>query len=123
VGDDETLARFVMFQNWIRQDGTVRPDAFIPPKDLHLSMTRHIGLTATEIWRVGENVADQRAIELFGRADLTVRDVSSVGLTTQSAAFPENPNHAHVIGWPPDKPSQKSLAQQLAAMSVYVPKP
>jgi len=115
------LARFVMFQNWIRSDGTVRPDAFIPPKDLQLSTTRHLGLTEAGIWEIGAAVAAARNVELSCRADIAVRSIASAGLSTHAAPLPENPNHAHVTGWPQDKPAQKSLAQQLAAMADYVP--
>jgi hypothetical protein len=123
INDDEVLARFVFFPDWIRSDGTLRQDAFIPPKDLQLSITRHTGLSAGELWAIAQKVAEQRILELLGRADLVARDVTSTGLTTQSVPLPENPNHAHVTGWPQDKPSRKSLAQQLAAMAKYVPKP
>ena len=120
---DEALARFVMFQDWVRADRTVRPDAFIPPKDLQLSMTRHIGLSESRIWEIGEMVATERDVDLIGRADVAVRNIASVGLSVQPAPIPENPNHAHVTGWPEDKPSKKILAQQLAAVAAYVPKP
>ena len=112
-----------MFQNWIRSDGTVRPDAFIPPKDLQLSTTRHIRLSESAIWEVGGVVAAIRSVRLLGRADVAVQNVISIGLSAQAAPLPENPNHAHVIGWPASKPSQKILAQQLAVMAAYHPKP
>jgi hypothetical protein len=67
-------------------------------------------------------VAAERHLELLGRADIAVHSVRAVGLSAESAPLPRNPNHAHVIGWPPDKPSQKSLAHQLAALSNYVRK-
>ena len=120
---DEILARFVMFQHWIRADGTVRADAFVPPKDLQLSATRHISLSELAIWEIGELVAAARDVELLGRADIAVRSITSAGLSAQPAPIRENPNHAHVTGWPQDKPSQKILAQQLAAMAEYVSKP
>jgi hypothetical protein len=120
---DEALARFVMFRDWVRADGTVRPDAFIPPKDLNFSVTRHIGLSQTELWQIGEEVAHGRGHNLLGRADFQTRSVSAVGLSLRSAALPRNPNHAHITGWPSDKPSQKILAEQLAASSQYVQRP
>lgn len=30
IADDEWLARFILFDKWLRTDRTVRPDAFIP---------------------------------------------------------------------------------------------
>jgi hypothetical protein len=123
VDDEEILARFVMFRDWVRADGTVRPDAFMPPKDLNLSTTRHTGLTEAMIWSLGREVSAERRHDLVGRADILVRTVSSAGLSAESSPLPRNPNHAHISGWPQDKPSQKILAEQLAAASEYVPIP
>ncbi len=120
IEDDELLARFVMVREWIRADGTVRPDAFIPPKDLNLSTTRHGTLQPSSLWEIGQSVARQFVRDLIGRADVIARNVKIVGLHPEPAPLPENPNHAHVAGWPTDKPSQKILAQQLAASSAYV---
>lgn len=113
----------MMFHDWVRVDGTVRPDAFIPPRDLNLSTTRHLDLSESGIWEIGEGVAAVRDVDLIGRADIAVRSVRSIGLSAAPAPIPENPNRAHITGWPGDKPLQKSLAQQLAAMSAYAPKP
>jgi hypothetical protein len=123
VEGDDLLARFVMVREWIRIDGTVRPDAFIPPKDLNLSTTRHGTLSATALWELGESVARQFEKDLIGRADVAAKHVRSVGLGVETAPLPENLHHAHVTGWPADKPSQKILAQQIAASSAYVKKP
>ena len=100
----------------------MRPDAFMPPKDLNLSVTRHLDLSEPGIWEIGQAVAAARDLDLFGRADVVVRSVASIGLSAELAPIPENQNHAHVTGWPSDKPLQKTLALQLAAMSTYVSK-
>ena len=122
IEDDELLARFVMVREWIRSDGTVRPDAFIPPKDLNLSMTRHGTLQPAALWEIGESVARQFEKDLIGRADVMTGNVRSVGLRVEAVPLSENPHHAHINGWPQDKPSQKILAQQLVAFSTYVRK-
>ena len=96
VSSDESVARFVRSKHWIRpSDNTVKPDAFMPPRDLNLSVTRRIGLS----------------------------DVQSIPapLKTEGAPLATNPNHAHVTGWPADKPSQKNIAQRLAAVADYLP--
>jgi len=124
---DELLARFLTVRAWVRSDRTVRQDAFIPPKDLNLSVTRHHDLSEPELWAVGkmvtETIAITRTASLHGRADLTVLQISERTLRTEPAPLPTNPNHAHVVGWPSEKAVQKSLAQQLAAASRYVPWP
>jgi hypothetical protein len=66
---------------------------------------------------------------LTGRADLAVATVVKVAavtktkLRTEAAPIAANRNHAHVTGWPLDKPTQKIIAQELAAAASFVPKP
>ena len=123
VAANELLARFITVKRWLRSDRTVRQDAFIPPKDLQLSVTRHMKLSAQELWAVGQRVVDQltgrSSALLCGRADLHVHQVSSRELNTEAAPLVDNPNHAHITGWPAEKPAQKILAQELAAASVF----
>jgi hypothetical protein len=127
IKDDELLARFILNKRWIRRtDSTPRPDAFIPPSDLNLSVTRHKGLSEKDIWRLGKNIADTVAqkrvnVKLEGRADLQVNDVHNHTLNVEAHPLPENANHAHITGWPLDKPKQKSIAQELAAIAQYKP--
>ncbi len=121
----ELVARFVTSKHWIRSsDNSVRPDAFMPPPDLNLSVTRHIGLSEEALWRIGKEVVGEigqkRTAPLCGRADLSVESIP-LPLKAEPAALPNNPNHAHVTGWPTDKPSKKNLAQQLSAVAHYLP--
>lgn len=121
VTDDELLARFVLFSNWIRHDKTVRPDAFIPHPYPDLSVTRHIGLSESELWQLGQNVSDKIGRPLYGRADIQAFAVKKQSLRIQPT--PEPKNHANITGWPPDKPRQKSIAQKIAqAVFRFVPK-
>ncbi len=120
---DELLARFIVVSEWIRSNQTVKPSAFIPPKDLELSVTRHKDLSIQEIWDLGEKVAIVRSKTLHGRADVDAEQVRQKRLEIAPQPLPENPNHAVITGWPPDKPAQISLAQELAAVARYLPKP
>lgn len=121
---DERLARFVLFARWIRAQGSVKPDAFIPPADLSLSVTRHAELTETELWNRGKAVAAQRTAVLCGRADLLAEGVrTQASLDAIRAPLPDNPEHAHIVGWSKEKPAQKAAAQQLAAIAHYHPAP
>lgn len=126
VSADEWLARFITIDKWVRADKSIRPDAFIPPKDLNLSVIRHLNLSEENLWRLGQSVADaiseKRRGGLHGRADITADDVSRQTLKVEAAPFAENPNHAHITGWP-DKPAQKNIAQRLAAAAKFVAKP
>jgi hypothetical protein len=125
---DERLARFITVDKWVRADQTVRQDAFIPPRDLNLSVTRHVKLTELELWKLGRRVADavsgKQTGKLYGRADITVRHVLEQNLLPVPFPLEDNPNHAHVTGWPQEKPAQKILAIQLAtAAGKCVPAP
>ena len=120
VSEREILARFVRHERWIRADRTIRQDAFIPPRDLNHSVTRHAELTPEQLWSRGRRIAGQRDAGLFGRADVHAAEVRSVGLEAVEHPLADNPEHAHVVGWPLDKPAQKNKAQELAARSTFV---
>lgn len=122
--DDEPLARFVVFSGWVRSGAkTVKPDAFIPPRSLELSVARHVNLTEDELWKLGEEVTLARPDRptLHGRADVSVRSVKARSLTVHPTATPRN--HANICGWPADKPAQKAVAQELAAAATFVARP
>lgn len=124
VADEEKLARFILSSKLIRNtDQTVKPDAFIPYPYPNLSVTRHLYLSEEAIWGMGQGIADTRKKTLYGRADFYAADVRRQFLKIQSDPSPNNPNHANIIDWPADKPSQKIIAQQLAADSIYHTKP
>ena len=124
LAPDELLARFITSSRWIRTgDHTVKQDAFIPYPYPDLSVTRHKDLSIPELWKIGQEVAQQRPATLHGRADLTVEHVSEQKLCVEAQPVPENLNHASITGWPTDKPSQKMFAQELAANARYVAKP
>ena len=118
VAPVELLARFITVDRWVRADQTIRQDAFIPPKDLNLSVTRHLNLSQNELWAIGQAVvnavAKQPGAVLHGRADILASQAIQQNLRVEAASLPGNLNHAHITGWP-DKAAQKSIAQQLAA--------
>ena len=123
VGNTELLARFVLFENRVRADGTVKPEAFMPPTSLELSVTRHKEAATAQLWERGEVVAAASNRNLVGRADIAAGAVRAVRpLDVIAAPLESDSNHAHVIGWPPmtTKPAQKALAQSLAAAATFV---
>lgn len=123
VADDEQLARFILFSNWIRiVDQTVKPDAFIPHPHPDLSVTRHKNLSEQELWQIGQGIAATRPATLYGRADIRATVIRQQALEIAPKPVANNPNHANVIGWPADKPAQKSIAQELAAKAHFVPR-
>lgn len=96
---------------------TIKPDAFIPYPWPNLSVTRRLELTDTELWAIGQQIADQRPATLYGRADVQAIDVRKQSLAITPTKEPRN--HADISGWPPDKPSQKMIAQEIAAAAIY----
>lgn len=123
IGDEEVLARYVVYRKYIRADLTLRPGPFIPHPYPDLSVTRHIGLTEHELWHVGEGVATASGNNLYGRGDVSVAQYEGKRLTVKSDPVAGNLHHANVVGWPPDKPSQIILAQEISRASRFVPKP
>jgi len=120
VSEDEWMARFILFHRWIRKsDRSVRPEAFIPHLS-GLSVIRHIDLSEAELWQIGQEIADKRPTTLYGRADLQAISVIKKSLRIETT--PEPKNHANITGWPADKPSQKIIAQEIAAEARFVPK-
>jgi hypothetical protein len=114
VDPSESLARFIYYQRYIRQDRTLRPDAFMPHPYPVLSVTRRLQLSETQIWEIGRNVAQRIGQPLRGRADVQVSVFQRQELYVVAAPLLENPNHANVTGWPAEKPAQKIIAQQIA---------
>lgn len=116
VDADELLARYVTHKSQYRpSDGTVRQNLFIPPPDLELSVTRHRDVTENEVWQVGHDVARELKRALIGRADIQSRACELESLHVEADPLPENPNHAHIVGWPEQKDERKAIASELAA--------
>ena len=67
VTSDEQLARFILHRSHLRQDRTIKPDAFIPHPWPDLSVTRHLQLSETELWHVGRKVAEKTGKILHGQ--------------------------------------------------------
>jgi hypothetical protein len=123
VGDGETLARYIFSGEHVRKDLTVKPAAFIPYPHPDLSLTRHLGLSEQLIWGHGEAVGAIRGKLLLGRADVEVSPLRTLGLKPESAPTDTNLHHVNVVGWPSDKPEQKIIAMEIAAVAKFIPPP
>jgi len=121
IGTEERLSRFVLRKDWVRSDQTVRPEAFIPHPHNDLSVSRHLKRPEPELWDEGKAVAVARALQLHGRADFLASDAIGQTLRVEPAPLPENPHHAVLVGWPPEKSAQKIKALNLAAAASFVP--
>jgi hypothetical protein len=119
VADSEWVARFIVCSGWFRKsDQTVKQDAFIPPRNLELSVTRHVGLSSDELWQIGQAVANERPATLYGRADILAISVKQQNLNILPTPTPKN--HANIVGWPSEKHAKKAVAQELAAAAKFV---
>ena len=115
----EIVARFILFSRWIRSDGTVRQDAFIPDERLELSVMRCLGVPDTEIWGIAEGIARVSGRNLHGRADVRVAIVRSNSPDVRPSPQEGNSYHADVVNWPVRKDEQKIAAMALAAVSQF----
>lgn len=129
VADGEVLARYILagqttksLRKYVREDDSVKPELFLPYQHVELSVNRHRDCDEAEVWGFGRAVANFRQMKLHGRCDLSVADcrldtlsVVKRPIKDDSRGVPDNPNHADIVGFPPKKEDQKSLAQKLAA--------
>ena len=119
VLDSEVVARFILFSKWIRPDGTIKQDAFIPDERLELSVTRCSGVPDQEIWGIADGVARVSRRNLHGRADVGVKDARLNNLDIVATPVPENPHHADIVNWPMRKDERKIVAMVLAENSKF----
>lgn len=123
IAPDELLARYITSSKWIRkQDQTVKQDAFIPPNS-ELSVTRHLGLTEEAIWKIGKKIVESTPRSLHGRADVETSHVIAHRLNVVPQPEDDNPNHANIINWPPDKDARKMCALEIASVADFVANP
>lgn len=120
VTDNEKLARFIVFKRWIGENSRVKQDAFMPPPDLELSVTRHINITDLDIWNIGRLVVGPPPRQLYGRADVEVIHVRNQNLDVKPSPLADNHNHAHIINWPSDKHERKMRAIEIAAKASFI---
>lgn len=93
----------------------VKHGAFLPPKNLRLSVFFIEGLSGEQIWSLAERCV---AAQIYGRAELTIAAVSEIGLKVDLDNNP--PRHGNIIGWPAQKSAQKLYALKLAEKSALV---
>jgi hypothetical protein len=117
IVETEPLSRYILNKAYLRADGSVRWNAFIPTKSGETSVYRIFALSEYEIWKLGkEYVANHQQKQLLGRADFTCHDVIEIGLAAVSAPHP-HPRHANLTRWPAEKPEQRLFAMKLEARS------
>jgi hypothetical protein len=116
VSPHEVTARFLLEPGHFRRDnGHAKPKAFQPARrDNRTSVFRTRDLLDSAVWELADRyVAAVRGQPVIARAELTVVEITAVGLMVEPDRDP--PRHANITGWPSAKDEWKSLAQELAA--------
>ncbi|HDZ61857.1 MAG TPA: hypothetical protein ENH40_01770 [Nitrospirae bacterium] len=112
ISSSENLSRFIL-ENHTRKDGSVRWQAFKPPRDLRLSVFRTSDVAEADIWDIGlRMVAEPQDKILVGKADLIALVVRNHGLDVVSQEPPER--HADIINWPAREEERSEIAMKLA---------
>jgi hypothetical protein len=101
----------------------VHHSAFMPAPDGARSVFRISVLPDLEIWSLGlTKVACVRNLPLLGRFDVNAGLVYDQELRF-NADEDRRSRHADIVGWPPEKEKQQSIAQILAAEALAIPSP
>lgn len=118
----ETLTRFLSDRSHLRADGSVKHNAFLPPKTGKLSTYWISRLPDDEIWRLGrEYVAPYRG-PILARADINSLACYELGLGVELDGVP-HPRHANIVGWDPTTTEHRLRAVKLAAKATVQPAP
>ena len=121
IHPEERFTRYILNKNYFsREKREVKYAAFMPPRDLKLSVFRTSSIDDARIWDIGNNiVATPQGRTIKGRSDLEVRDVLEEGLRVEP--FTEHHDlHAHVIGWPNKESEQRLFATKLALKATLI---
>jgi hypothetical protein len=117
INEEEIIARYITSRRWYSRDkNIVKPQTFMPPRDLRLSVFRIYNLSEPEIWEIGSIKVIGKMNpprNLHGRADIQASNILDNNLRVNPDNTP--PRHANIIGWPELKEERKSIAQELAA--------
>jgi len=123
IPHDEQLARFLHSEH-LRADKSIKPNAFMPPKSLELSVTCHADGLGPDLWHRGWKVMKtMNKCPLRGRADLSAGRVRQARpLDAVPAPIDDDAHHAHVVNWPPleQKHLHKALALELSTAATFV---
>jgi hypothetical protein len=100
-----------------------------PGTPLELSVTRHVNFTEDDIWNIGRGIAIHASRTLYGRADVKTEHVKKQNLEVKPQPIKndpnlgDNPNHANIIGWPPEKHARKMIALEIANTARFIANP
>lgn len=118
---EERLTRYILHKRLFSvEKGEVKHGAFLPPRDLRLSVFRTSDIDDVRIWDIGNDiVAGPQGRTIRGRGDLEARYVLEEGLKVEPFREPHD-LHAHVVGWPNKESEQRLLAIKLALKATLI---
>lgn len=110
----EITSRFLIDGQVRTESKEVKYPAFIPPKNLKLSIFRTSNLNEQEIWILAVEKVEPSRGPVIGRGELTVSAIAEEKLQVSTDEDP-NSRHADVVGWPVDRDARVTIAKALAA--------
>ena len=123
IASNERVTRYILSRKqFSRENKRIKYAAFLPPRDLELSVYRTNRLDGGEIWEIGKRfVAEPQGKTVLARGDLQAATIVEVGLGAAADTQPHK-LHANIVGWPAEKSEQKMLAIEFAnAASIEFP--
>jgi hypothetical protein len=127
LAPEEIVARGIISSRlYNKETKSLKPAVFDPPRDGNLSVTRHKDMDVAVLWeRCRDVIRNQQGRTLYGRADISSKNVTDSGPSMAAVAAwrPHNPGHAHIIGWPTDEALLLEVQTVLAANAVFFPVP
>ena len=114
IVNNERITRYINEQGKIRPStGKAGYNAFMPPKNLRLSIYRTETLGDGEVWAIADEFVSTAEKPVIARADLPASSYLSKALTIEPDGVP-HPRHSNAVGWLTDHSAQKVIALQLA---------
>ena len=119
ISPRENLSRFLISKKqFSKTKNLVKPSAFLPPKNLHLSVFRTENLPNKTIWEIGLHKVVNRMNPprtFYARADF----LAAIAISLQLQIVSDNKpiRHANIVGWPEEKSKRKEITLEIAADS------
>lgn len=121
IDSNENIGRYLtQHSHFKKARNQVTAQAFIPPKDLELSVFRIEGLEMDEIWKIGDwvvmNLPEPRTLYGVGKIKAKSLEIDGTKLIVDEPP----PNHCSVRNWPLEEARRLLIAIKMAAEATPV---